>query len=147
MDKKICISKKITYLGIFIFFVCLFIALSQLVLQSNQAKNSRAADIESTAKSLVFPASPPSIDQQIPANIYKVSLDNSGYIELLGIPPTLRENKYYSIYLKRNESFIHLDTFAATHTTISEKFSYWKPSVKITSDDVQNGIFYLFQVN
>ncbi|MCX6730875.1 MAG: hypothetical protein NTZ55_03430 [Candidatus Roizmanbacteria bacterium] len=147
MNDRICLEKKPMYIVSFLFIVFLFVLLTQSVLQSNQAKNSRAANIEETAKSVINPADPPSEDQQSPINEYKVSLDNSGFIELLGTPPTIEENKIYSIYLKRGESFVHIDTFIATNTTISERFSYWNPNTKITSDDIQSGTFYFFQVN
>lgn len=147
MNERICLAKKPVYIISFLVIVFLFVLLTQSVLRSNQAKNSRAADIVETAKSIISPAEPPSEDQQSPINEYKVSLDNSGYIELLGTPPTIDEDRIYSIYLKRGDSFVHIDTFIATNTTISEKFSYWNPGIKITSDDIQNGTFYFFQVN
>lgn len=147
MKDSICISKKTTYILYFAVLIFLIVLLSKLILQSNQAKNSKASGTNEIAQSVPPPAAPPTADQQIATNIYKISLDNSGYIELLGTPPLIEEGKTYSIYLKRNDAFIHLDTFIATNTTLSQRFSFWEPKVKITQDDVHSGTFYFYQVN
>ncbi|MCX6732585.1 MAG: hypothetical protein NTV98_03530 [Candidatus Roizmanbacteria bacterium] len=147
MKDRICISKKATYAIYFTVLIFLFILLSRLILQSNQASNSKASGTNEIIQTSLPIADPPTIEQQVASNTYKVSLDNSGYIELIGTPPLIETGKAYSIYLKRGESFIHLDTFIATDKTLSQKFSYWEPKVKITQDDVHTGIFYFFQVN
>jgi hypothetical protein len=41
---RICISKKATYIGIFVFLVAGYLVFNTLTLQSNQANNSRAAE-------------------------------------------------------------------------------------------------------
>jgi hypothetical protein len=146
MNERICISKKITYIGATVLFVVSFIFLSQLALQSNQAKNSRAADATEVPEPTLSVNNPPTLEQQVPSNIYKVSLANDGYIELMGKPPEVTGNSLYSLYLKRDEFYVHIDTFIATPETMNQRFNYWNPKIKISTRDIQKGTFFLFKV-
>jgi len=147
MKERMCMSKKSILILLSALLIFLLVVLWQLIMQSRLTKTSGAANTNKAAQNTLIPVNPPTLDQQTPLNIYKVSLDHSGYIELLGTPPMVENGKVYSIYLKRNGSFVHIDSFTATNDTISQKFSYWEPKVKITANDIQNGTFYFFQTN
>lgn len=131
---------------LFAFFVFLLVLLSRLALQSNQASNSKASETEKNIQ-LIPTAKAPSLTQQTAENSFSASRDSSGYLELSGTPPKIEENRTYSLYMKKDGIFSHMETFIATQQNVNEKFSsFWKPAVNVSDDDVQKSIFILFKV-
>jgi hypothetical protein len=65
MNQKICVTKKNTFIGVFILLLLSIVVLSTLALQSNQAKNSRASQSKKVA--LVVIPTP------LPANCYALA--------------------------------------------------------------------------
>lgn len=158
MNDRICVSKQTTYIVLALFFVSLFILLSQLALKSNQANNSRAETTNKNVQQVLPTASPPSDTQQ--ESKFKISINGEGEIQLSpivvsGLPsPTpygMQEDKTYSIYMKNTSGeFIHIYTFIPKiEPNKNTPFGYWKlpVGVTITKSDVENNEFYLFQVN
>lgn len=66
MNPRICVSKKITFAFMFSLFVLLFVLLGQITLQSNQAKNSRAATPTGVPIALPSPLAAPNCYTPIP---------------------------------------------------------------------------------
>lgn len=148
MNERICISKIFTYSAIFLLFITSLVVLSTLTLQSNQAKNSRAAE-ETNISAIPLPtAIPPNDSQQKNLNIqYSVTRGEDKLIELLGKPPKTN-GEIYTLYMKKLDgSFIHIKTFPATPQAMRNKFSYWDPEMDISKDDIKNNTFYLYQAD
>ncbi len=142
------LTRKNVSIGIIILFIISIVALSTLALQSNQAKNSRAADGAQPIKPIQL-TNPPSLEQQEDTTIqYKATIDRASNIQLLGIAPPVTGSRIYTIYIQKpNKTFVHLDTFIATQEMVNARFSeYWNPRIPLTPNDVRGSVFYLYPI-
>jgi len=162
MNQKVCFSKKNAYIVFVMFSLFLIVLLSKLLLEHNQANNSRADESTKNRVTPIPTAAPPSLIQQKNGYKIQVSLGNDGGIQVFN-PVKQSDGTYknidikpnpklrYSIYMKRDNEWFHIDTFYADEETLLIKpFHYWLPPYNvISSEDVKNpnNIFYLFPLN
>ncbi len=144
------VTKKSIFISLVAISLFSLVILSSLALQSNQAKNSRAAAESSQLAKTVTPASPPTAIQQEDITIqFKASINNENKLQLIGSVPQFIGYKLYTIYLQKSDrTFVHLDTFIATQETVNSLFAdYWQPKVPLSPNEVKSGIFFLYHTN
>ncbi|MFH0773773.1 MAG: hypothetical protein V1922_05685 [bacterium] len=147
MNGKVCVLKKNVYVVLFLFFVILFLAISRLVLESNQASNSRASEIKQSIQVLPT-ASPPTQLQQDSAMSFKAARNNVGDIELLGDFPRITGRPNYALYMKKFDgSLVYIDTFIGSEEELSSRITtFWTPQTKVSGEDVATSSFLLFEI-
>ena len=85
MSERICVSKKNTYLGLFVAIVFLFILLTQLILKNKQANTSRAASSNISVPALNGPMCYSQKRQMCMYPSYEMSTDNKKTISALSL--------------------------------------------------------------
>jgi len=145
-NHKICITKKITYVSLFLILAILFIFLGKLTLESNQATNSRASTTQKKPQLKTLQASEPdcSIDEY---NCYTLTLvrDKPGKVQFFvhnSSSIVFEKDKYYSVYL--NAPPTHIMTFKGDSSDAQELFSTWRVLPGVNKNNINLKKYILF---
>jgi len=148
-NHKICITKKITYVSLFLILAILFIFLGKLTLESNQATNSRASTTQKKPQLKTLQASEPycSIDEY---NCYNLKLvrDNLKNVQFFvhnSSSIVFEKDKYYSVYL--DNPLTHIMTFKGDSSDAQELFSKWRSGLPdVNKNNINQNKYILFTV-
>lgn len=142
MNHRICVSKKITYASMFSLFVLLFVLLGQLTLQSNQAKNSRAATTNQYTSLKISitptpPLYPPSCYSPNPELVCLTPIYEKGVNTLVLYPPQHMQSTQEDKSIKRY-GIVMVNSVAGNNTvtyTVLKEFS----ASSIGNDELYRG--------
>lgn len=148
MRQKICVTKKFTYVSLFLILAILFVVLGQITLQSNQATSSRASGTQKTNQAQVLQASEPDCSNE-QLNCYTLSLtrDKLGKVQFIiknSSSIIFKEDRYYSVYLDSPRT--HIITFKGKTKDAYELFSKWRKIPGVNKNNINQKKFILFTV-
>lgn len=162
MNPRICVSKKITFAFMFSLFVLLFVLLGQITLQSNQAKNSRAATPTGVPIALPSPLEAPNCYAPAPKQFCLTPFYNSGTKRLeLKVDKTVTRKELnkilntadkYAVYrfntMNERQKATHLLTLSsvdleyAMNSTENPQFVF----TDVSSNDLIRSTFVIFGI-